>query len=91
MKRTTIPLVQVNLTALWAAIATKVFGDPAEPSYRKVAAQIGTTPQVLTFLKQAARRERDYRLDLEVFLSLCYWLDRDPRDFTYPPVAREAA
>lgn len=81
MRRTLEPVVRIDHAALWRAIADRVFREPVEPTYRQISALVGCSPKHLTRIKQSARGERPYLLDSDVYLSLCWWLDRKPEEF----------
>lgn len=79
------PAVEIDTAALAEAINTRLFRTGK--SAREVARVLGISPQVFTDLKTSVtgrgrvRARGAYQPGSAIFLTICWWLDCDPRDF----------
>lgn len=77
------PVIEVDIGKLWKAINYRLFRTGKNA--RHVADLLGFTPQVFSNIKAAASQGLDrggsYQPSGPVLLSICWWLDADPRDF----------
>jgi hypothetical protein len=81
---TTGPAVEIDSGKLWSAISYRLFRT--EKSAAEVADVLGFAPQVFTDLKAAGSNRgrpgrRPYQPGSAIFLTICWWLGQDPRDF----------
>lgn len=75
-------VVVVDVSELWHAVAYHMI--ETETNALKISAKLGFTPMVMTKLKQCSAGRPSvagYQPSSQVFLTLCWWMKRDPRDF----------
>lgn len=78
------PLVRVDVAALWHAVHYRLFRT--EKTAEEVAGLLGFSPQIFSDLKSVAtghgrRASSGYQPSGAIFLTICWWLAADPRDF----------
>lgn len=79
------PAVEVDTTELWKAISHRLFHT--SKTALDVADLLGFSSQIFSDLKaeagQAAGRagHRNYQPSAPIFITICWWLGADPRDF----------
>lgn len=76
--------VDIDPQLLWEAIVRKQETD--DVSLSSIGRKLGLTPSTFTRLSYAAWGIQPlYRPDLRAFISLCWWLGREPGDFVVWP------
>lgn len=82
-----VRVADIDPKLFWGAILRKHQNDKI--SLSQIGRDLGLTPATFTRLKYAAWDiQPNYRPDLRSYMSLCWWLNRDPGDFVIWP-ARE--
>lgn len=79
MPRASTTLIAVDVPALWRAVAVRM--ARLDISSQTLAAELGFVKQTLSIMHGHVRRGTPYQPSAQVFLTLCWWLGRDPRDF----------
>lgn len=80
--------VDIDPKTLWGAIVIKAETDNI--SLSEVGRKLGLTSATFTRLRYAAHDiQPTYRPDLRTYMSLCWWLDRNPGDFVLWPHNRK--
>lgn len=79
-----VRVADIDPKLFWGAIVARQ--DVTEQSFREVGRQLGLVPATFTRLRYAAWDiQPDYRPDLRTYMSLCWWLGRNPDDFVVWP------
>lgn len=80
--------IDINPELFWGAITRKCQAD--EVSLSHIGRELGITPSTFTRIRYAAWGiSPNYRPDLRTYLSLCWWMDREPGDFVFQPSTDE--
>lgn len=79
--------VDIDPVTFWGAIV--IAQKNGEDSFNTIARNLGVTTGTFTRIRYAAQSiDPAYRTNLRTFLSICWWLDRDPNDFVLWPDGR---
>lgn len=79
-----IRAVDIDPERFWGAIAHKRSVDNVSLSH--IGRELGITPSTFTRISYASWGiSPNYRPDLRTYLSLCWWMGREPGEFIVPP------
>jgi AraC-like DNA-binding protein len=76
-------VADIDPAAFWDAILTH---KPRGHSFRMISEELGISDSTFTRIRYAAEGiEPTYRPDLATYMSICWWMNREPGDFAVWP------
>jgi hypothetical protein len=79
------PVVEIDMEKLWRSINYRLFRT--SKTAKEVADVLGFSTQIFSDIKSTAtgdggrKHAMNYQPSGPIFLTICWWLDADPRDF----------